>query len=98
MMEFEDGTFGEVQAARPLIEALVRALDQPTGLEGIRAVHFGTPVQMEDVRSQRHLEGRIDDLEERVAELAPLKSRLLILPTDDWLTAAYKAAIGGELI
>lgn len=76
MQEYRDGSFGEIQPARELAEALARMGDDE--LARTRRIHFGTVEQLEkvkamkptgDLKKRRKRARRIRSLEEKIAAL-----------------------------
>lgn len=81
MQEFRDGSFGEVMPANLLIEQMAKAMAGASGLPDLKAVHFGTQEELENIRAKEQprpvlvdpvdvtsLKARMDDLEKQVAE------------------------------
>ena len=62
------------------------ALEEFMGLvdEGkARSFHVGTEEEIEKIKGQASLQGQIDELAFKVESLEPVKSDLVLIPTDD---------------
>lgn len=62
MQEKIDGTFGEIAPLRELFEKL----EEQNFIDATRAIHFGTPEQLEKVKAEKDIYHRLDELSERL--------------------------------
>ena len=80
MQEFNNGTFGEIKPAKDLIDEMQIALaEDPNSLNELKALHIGTESELQEVKTRKKLEGRVEALEEMVIE-APPESDIIIIP------------------
>lgn len=74
MLQFRDDTFGPIEPAAKILDDLCNQ----TVMEKVKAAHFGTPAELERVRT---VEQRISDLEAQAKRDALLRSEHLHFPT-----------------
>ncbi len=92
MLEYKDGHFSENMT----LEKAFSRFQQEAGKEdfSLRALYFGTPEELDDIRKKKSFsimdehahtkdfQTQIDDLKEQLAELKPVKSQYIHIPTD----------------
>ena len=78
-MEYQDG-FGP---PGPLEDMVQRFRDEAAAGLPVKALHVGTPAELEQTKADADIKRRLAELEGRVNGLEPAKSDLLHLPTPD---------------
>lgn len=63
MIEYTNGQFGCIAPAKQIIEDLLAKFPN---LDEVRAVHFGTPNELSDIRQNKL---NVNDIHERISEL-----------------------------
>ena len=82
-IQYRDDSFSETL---PIKEAMKRLNFEVENNFPIKAFHVGTPSEIEKVKEKQELTKRMDELEEKVKELSPIKTTL-ILPTEEEIRA-----------
>lgn len=80
MQEFSDGSFGEIMPADDLVQEMFQRTAEE--FANTKAIHFGTEEELEEVKKQKSAEWRLKKLEEEVESLKPVKSSMILIPTD----------------
>lgn len=67
MQEYNDGTYGEVKEGSELLKKLA---DDPVEMARTKAIHFGTPAQLEEERitgtNAKQIKRKLDQLERKL--------------------------------
>ncbi len=82
MQEKRDGEFGPT---RPYSE-FMKLLESETEIANTKAIHFGTPEELDEIRNKKSLENKVDDLQKQVDELKSEKqnrSEYFLFPADE---------------
>jgi hypothetical protein len=62
MIEYTNGQFGAMAPARDIVDSLLSR----SNLDEIKAVHFGSPMELQNIRSNK---SNIDSIAERISEV-----------------------------
>ncbi len=81
-IEYADRSFSETL---PLVDAMKKLIDEVNAGVKIRALHIGTPLEIEQRKKDAGIENRLAMLESKIRELEPSKSYILHIPTPDEL-------------
>lgn len=67
MQEYNDGTYGEVREGSELLKKLA---DDPVEMARTKAIHFGTPTQLEEQKiagtNAKQIKRKLDQLERKI--------------------------------
>lgn len=88
MIERMDGIFDEPTHLGDLMDTLLKEAANPPN-NPIRAIHFGTRNELDEVRRRKDIEERLKEVEARLARLEPPPPSIIITPTE-----ADKARLG----
>ncbi len=77
MQEKNDGTFGDIMDG----ESLLKKMFDEKMMEQTKALHFGTEAELKELKDKGSVYKRLDELEEKLEDMKPVKTSLLI-PTE----------------
>lgn len=79
-IQYQDGSFSETLPFNEIVERFNREMEE--GAQ-IRALHFGSFQEVEAIKEKQAFEDRLDDLEQKIADLSPVKTFLEIPTRED---------------
>lgn len=95
MNEYTDGTFGAIMPASDLLKNLV-----DHGIpEDLKAVHLGTPLELEEIRKKKHAD--IEALKDRVDNIERiLRGEIIVVGESDLnkFLERHKSIIGKKIL
>lgn len=77
-IQYQDGHFGETLSLEEAMELFQEALEDG---EPVKALHVGTFQAIEAEKERQDLITRMDDLEQKIRDLSPVKTSLVV-PTE----------------
>ena len=78
-IQYRDGSFSETMKAEQIMERLQQEMEDNFP---IKAVHFGTPSEIEEAKEKADIIKRMDGLEEKIKDMSPVKT-ILEIPTNE---------------
>jgi len=94
MTEFRNGTFGEFTPMADYLKQIENVMNTQEVLGNeVKAFHFGTKPELEEIKSKADLQSQIDMLSEKVEKIAPKQSFYIHLPTPDEIRKFSKEEI-----
>lgn len=79
-IEYKDGRFSATMQYEDLMSEFYFSLDHG---DDVRAIHFGTPSEIEEVREKADLQTQIDELRAMIGEKQGPQSSVVDIPTAD---------------
>ncbi len=82
MQQRIDGSFSETKT----YSELMKLMQNPEEVKNTRAIHFGTHDELDEIRNEKSLKNKVDDLQNQVDELKAgqqNKSEYFVFPTDE---------------
>lgn len=84
MQENKNGSFGYIKPFSVFMDDMLNMDTEE--LDNVKAFHFGTPAELNEIKMKRSLEDRFNDLEKEVDELKEGKgfhSEYVVFPTSE---------------
>lgn len=79
-IQYTDGSFSETMLFEELTKRFNREVAEAVG---IKALHLGTPLEIEKAKESQKLLERVQELEDKVKGLEPIKTSLVIPTQED---------------
>lgn len=79
MQETKDGKFGET---KPYSE-FMKLFEDEAEMANTKAIHFGTPEELEEIRKRKPFEERLSALEDEAEKRKGNESEYIVLPTPE---------------
>ena len=83
-IEYRDGTFSP---DLPIDDAFDKFWTEFENGLPVKSLHVGTEKELDEIRENRDLQSQIDELNEKVEGIEPIKSDLIDILTDDQIKA-----------
>ncbi|MES9841246.1 MAG: hypothetical protein ABW134_11890 [Candidatus Thiodiazotropha endolucinida] len=80
-VQYRDGSFGETKAIQEAMEEFETAIDAGTA----KALHIGTPEEIEELKAQVDMADRIEAMEGRLRDIEAMNSSIIETPTHEQL-------------
>jgi hypothetical protein len=74
-IQYQDGSFSETMPFHELMKRFAQEIEEG---RPIKALHFGTPWEINAEKEKQAIEDRIEQLEQAVRDLSPIKTTLEI--------------------
>jgi len=79
MIQNRDGSFSEMMTVN---DGFAKFFDSFENGDPVRSFHVGTFSELEKIKEEANFQTQLNDLKTEVEELKPVKSKMILIPTD----------------